>query len=120
MAKHVKQVNNWEIKKYTSSDPYFNPDGRNNYLIKSPNGKVMEDKLTKRQAMRWARMNLDHVQRDTPKPRKKEIDTIHGKGEYEKTLHDDNFNEMLYNYEDGYAVIHEGDWHHIYKLRPYD
>ena len=50
---------------------------------------------------------------------KKTINTIQGKAEYVKTEVEDkngNWNDNYYT-KDGYYVIHEGNKHHVYKVK---
>ena len=53
-----------------------------------------------------------------PKP-KKTIKTIYGDAEYSHTEQDKEFykNNSKYSFANNYAVIHEGNQHHIYKIK---
>lgn len=61
MARLIQQINNLRIMKYTKNDPY------QGYLVKAPDGRVLEDRLTLPQARSWASRTKDFVDKKKPK-----------------------------------------------------
>jgi hypothetical protein len=101
-----------------------------NFILKSyPDGfkfKVPEEKLLenfsitskKRREKQLKREVKNNKQEEESKP-SLEINTIYGKGKYSHTEDDKEFYSHSgdpYSYKNGYAVIHEGNAHHIYTL----
>ena len=46
----------------------------------------------------------------------KDINTIYGKGVYSHSVNNEDLNNNDYSFKNGYAVIHKGDSHDIYKI----
>lgn len=62
--KKIKQINNWRIYKYTENDYMFNVvNEEDRFLVKSPDNRIMEDRLTLELAEEFCRENLDLVRK---------------------------------------------------------
>jgi len=46
----------------------------------------------------------------------KEINTIYGTGKFSHSVSDKELDNNDYSFSNGYAVIHKGNIHHIYKI----
>jgi hypothetical protein len=98
MSKLIEQINNLKIKKYTRNDPY------EGYLVVSPDGRVLEDGLTLKQARDWASKTKDFVK----------VKTLRGG---KPTLKDLNNALKTKGYKNKEATFHKGKYHVLHILK---